>query len=357
MKFVHIADMHLDANFNSLNCIENLPEKRRLEQRKIMKKIIDYIKENDIEYLFIAGDLYEQEYIRRSTMEYINKLFEEIPDTKIFISPGNHDPLLKNSFYNTYNFSNNVHIFGKNIEKVEEDGVDIYGFGFTDFYCKNSEIENIKIEDKSKINILLVHGSLDGGNDDYREYNPLSKKSLNKLGFDYIALGHIHKKSYDEEIDQRIVYPGSTMALGFDELGTHGMVVGEFTNRDLKLDFVRLDDREYKEIEIDVSKMESVSDIVQEIDMQDTNSADFYKIILTGKRSFKIETKEIRRLLDNDNIVKLKDNTKIAYNINEISLQNDIKGMFVKKVLEKYEANLIDKETMEKVIEYGLEVL
>ena len=194
MKFVHIADMHLDANFNSLNCIENLPEKRRLEQRKIMKKIIDYIKENDIEYLFIAGDLYEQEYIRRSTIEYINKLFEEIPDTKIFISPGNHDPLLKNSFYNTYNFSNNVHIFGKNIEKVEEDGVDIYGFGFTDFYCKNSEIENIKIEDKSKINILLVHGSLDGGNDDYREYNPLSKKSLNKLGFDYIELGHINKK-------------------------------------------------------------------------------------------------------------------------------------------------------------------
>ena len=71
----------------------------------------------------------------------------------------------------------------------------------------------------------------------------------------------------------------------------------------------------------------------------------------------KIFAKEIRRLLDNDNIVKLKDNTKIAYNINEISLQNDIKGMFVKKVLEKYEANLIDKETMEKVIEYGLEVL
>ena len=357
MKFVHIADMHLDANFNSLNGIENLPEKRRLEQRKIMKKIVDYIKENRVEYLFISGDLYEHEYIRKSTIEYINKLFEEIPDTKIFIAPGNHDPYLKNSFYNTYEFSRNIHIFGKDIEKVEEDDLNIYGFGFTDFYCKNSEIENIKLDDKNKLNILIIHGSLDGGNDEYKEYNPLSKKILNKLGFDYIALGHIHKKSYNDEIDQRIVYPGSTIALGFDELGSHGMIVGEFKNKDLKLEFVKLDEREYKEVELDVTNMATIDDIAQNIEELELNSYNFYKIILIGTRSFKIETNDVRKLIDKDNIVKLKDNTKTSYNIKEISMQNDIKGMFVKKVLEKYESNIIDKETMEKVIEYGLEVL
>ena len=58
-----------------------------------------------------------------------------------------------------------------------------------------------------------------------------------------------------------------------------------------------------------------------------------------------------------ENIVKIKDETRLAYNINEIILRNDIKGVFVKKVLEKYERGLIDKETMEKVIETGLEVL
>ena len=357
MKFVHIADMHLDANFNSLNNIESLPEKRRLEQRKIMRKIIDYIKEINIEYFFIAGDFYEQEYIRKSTIEYINKLFEEIPNTKIFITPGNHDPLLKNSFYNTYKFASNVHIFGKNIEKIEEKEVNIYGFGFTDFYCKNSEIENIKIDDKNKLNMLIAHGSLDGGNDDYREYNPISKKMLNKLGFDYIALGHIHKKTYNDEIDQRIVYPGSTIALGFDELGSHGMIVGEFINKDLSLEFIKLDDREYKEVELDITNMSSILEIVQEIEELNLNEKNFYKIILIGKRNFKIDLKEIRKLIDNDNIVKLKDNTKISYNINEIAMQKDIKGIFVKKVLEKYDANIIDKETMEKVIEYGLEVL
>ena len=39
MKFVHIADLHLDTPFTSLNSIEGLGEKRRLEQRKVFKKI------------------------------------------------------------------------------------------------------------------------------------------------------------------------------------------------------------------------------------------------------------------------------------------------------------------------------
>ena len=104
MRFVHIADMHFDAPFVVLNSRTNLGEIRRMEQRKALKKVINYIKENNIKYLFIAGDLYENEHIRKTTIEYINNLFKEIPNTKIFISPGNHDPYLNNSFYNIVNF-------------------------------------------------------------------------------------------------------------------------------------------------------------------------------------------------------------------------------------------------------------
>ena len=99
MKFVHIADMHFDAPFAVLNSRNKLGEKRRLQQREVFRKIIQYIKENNIEYLFIAGDLYENEYIRKTTADYINNLFKEIPNTKIYISPGNHDPYINNSIY------------------------------------------------------------------------------------------------------------------------------------------------------------------------------------------------------------------------------------------------------------------
>lgn len=82
MKFVHIADIHLDSVLMNLNRINNLSDIRRLEQREAIKKVIEYIKENKISYLFISGDLYEHEYVKQSTIEYINNLFKEIPETK-----------------------------------------------------------------------------------------------------------------------------------------------------------------------------------------------------------------------------------------------------------------------------------
>ncbi len=216
MKFIHIADVHFDVPFRRLES-RGLANKRRMEQRNAFNKVIEYIKEHHIEYLFICGDLYEQEYVRQSTIEYINKEFEKIPETKIFIVPGNHDPYIKNSYYNTFKFANNVKIFGEKIEKVEEQDVDIYGYGFTDFYMKPKNIEEIKIENKEKINILLTHADLDGAKNNDERYNSIQKTKLDSLKFDYVALGHIHKASYDGSI----VYPGSLISLGFDELGNH----------------------------------------------------------------------------------------------------------------------------------------
>ncbi len=223
MKFIHIADMHFDSPFVNLSDKDGLGDLRRLEQRKAFKKVIEYIKENKIKYLFVAGDLYEQKYIKKSTIEYINNLFKEIPETKIFISPGNHDPYTKNSYYNQFHWNENVKIFTSKIEKIECEDANIYGYGFDDFYCKNSGIENIQIENKNKLNILVIHGTLDGGAIENSEYNPLSKKILKEKGFDYVALGHIHKLDYNQEENQNVVYPGSTVSLGFDELGKHGM--------------------------------------------------------------------------------------------------------------------------------------
>ena len=79
MKFIHIADMHFDIPFTSLNFREDLGEKRRLEQRSALKKVIEYAKNNKVEYMFISGDLYEHEYVKKSTIDYIINLFKEIP--------------------------------------------------------------------------------------------------------------------------------------------------------------------------------------------------------------------------------------------------------------------------------------
>ena len=224
MKFVHIADMHFDIPFTSLNSREGLGEKRRLEQRSAFKKAINYIKDNNVEYFFIAGDLYEHEYVKKSTIDFIINCFNEIPNTKIFISPGNHDPYIKNSYYEAYDFGSNVYIFKNSyVEKYEDENVNIYGMAFTEFFMEETPLENIVIEDNNKLNILVAHCDLNGSKDaDGFSYNPILESKINSLGFDYLAIGHIHKNNFDNSNNAH--YPGSPISLGFDELGKHGMI-------------------------------------------------------------------------------------------------------------------------------------
>lgn len=357
MKFVHLADLHLDAKFDSLSSIDGLPQKRRLEQRKALKDVVEYIKENDIKLFLISGDLYEQNYIRKSSIEYVNKLFEEIPDTQIFIAPGNHDPYIKNSFYSTYTWSKNVHIFNENIEKIDFEDAHIYGFGFTDFYCKQSEIEEIQVEEPDDINILITHGSLDGGSDDLREYNPLRQSKLKQLDFDYIALGHIHKPYYNEEKNQKIFYPGSTISLGFDELGEHGILVGDIEKDELKVKFMTIDPRQYEEKEIDITEITSNEEVLEKLQNLVLNNENLYKIILVGKRYFTLNIDEIKKLNSRENIVKIKDKTKVGIDIERIAEENNVRGIFVRNMLERKERENLDEDFIEKAIEIGLEVL
>ena len=289
MKFIHIADLHLDTPFTALSKQEELGDTRRLEQRKIFCKIIEHIKKEKIKYLFIAGDLYEEQYVRNSSIEYINNLFKTIPDTKIFITPGNHDPLLKNSYYSNYEWSNNVYIFNQDVTTYEFEDVDIYGYGFNDFYCSNSKIENIEIKNKNKINILITHGDLNASTTAEMQYNPLNENKLKKIGFDYIALGHIHKKM----INENIVYPGSILALGFDEIGEHGMMEVELEKNKLEIKFIKLDETEFVEKNIDISDIYTEEELIEKINNEKIEENKLYKIILVGNKNIEINKNKI----------------------------------------------------------------
>ena len=354
MKFVHIADMHFDTSFAQISNTE-LGNSRRLEQRKALKKVIEYIKENNVDYLFIAGDFYEHKYIRESTIEYINKLFKEIPYTKIFITPGNHDPLIKNSFYNKYNWNDNVYIFSSKISCIKDGDINIYGYGFDDFYYTNPAIESFELEDKNKVNILITHASLDGTNNVDLQYNAISRRTLENIGFDYVALGHIHKSNYTE--NETIVYPGSTISMGFDELGSHGMVAGEFVDKKLKTEFIPLDEGEFKINELDISGLESIETIADTINNLTLDNNEFYEIYLVGNKNFEIDLYNLKKMILQNNVIKIKDNTKIAYNLEELAKNNTLEGLFVKEILERLGNNTYDKETVEKALEIGLEIL
>ena len=361
MKFVHIADLHLDTPFKSLSCRENLGDIRRIDQRNALRKMIEYIKENNIPYLFICGDLYEQSSIRESTIKYINNLFSQIPDTKIYITPGNHDPLIKNSYYKIYEWEKNVTIFNENITKIEEPEFNLYGYGFNDFYMKQDKLNEIEIDNHDKLNIFTTHAGLDGGADEERVYNPITSAQLKTFGFDYIALGHIHKKNLEAN-DQIIVYPGSMCSLGFDELGEHGMVVGEL-NKDAdgkvtrKIEFIALDSKQFAKQECDVSEFSSDIDLIEHINLSKFDDDKLYEIVLVGNRQFEINIYKLYKLINQANVIKLKNKTKLGVNLDELAKEVSLRGIFVKKMLEKLSNPDEDKEIIEKAIEVGLDSL
>ena len=357
MKFVHIADMHFDIPFTSLNKREDLGEKRRLEQRNAFKKMIDYIKRNNVDYLFIAGDLYEHDYVRKSTIEFISKMFDEIPNTKVFITPGNHDPYIKNSYYDTFEFGDNVYVFrNSKIERYEDANVNIYGLAFTEFFMEESPLENMELPFSTKPNILVAHCDLNGAKDkEGFSYNPILESKLKSLKFDYAALGHIHKNNLDNP--NRIYYPGSTISLGFDELDEHGMIVGEISKDSLNIKFVRLDERKFEEIELKVDNFSSKEDLIDYILTLNLDDMELYKLILVGNRNFEIDTREILRVVARENILKVKDCTKINYDLEELAKQKNLKGIFIKEVLDMYEKGLCTEEEYQKAIEIGLEAM
>ena len=101
MKFLHLADIHLDMPFKLVGA---MGEKRRMMQLDILRKVAEYVNENKIKYMFIAGDLYEHEYIKDGTINAFINIIKKMPDTQIFISPGNHDPFVAGSVYDRFEF-------------------------------------------------------------------------------------------------------------------------------------------------------------------------------------------------------------------------------------------------------------
>jgi len=339
-----MADMHFDTAFKFLSSRSNLGQIRRLDQRQIFNNIIEIIKKENIKYLFISGDLYEQKTITESTINFINSKFNEIPETHIFIAPGNHDPFIKNSFYSTYNWANNVKIFGKDIEKYETPDANIYGFGFTDYEASCNININLSHD---KPNILIMHASLDGQD----IYNPVTTISLRSLGFDYIALGHIHKTNINQ--GGNIIYSGSPISMGFDELGEHGIIKGKLSNG-LHLEFIKTDNREFVEKYVDITNIDSNESLVELINSMKIPENEIWKIILTGYKHFDI-VPNLYELLD-ENIIKIKDKTSIDYDLNAISKETSLKGLFVRNLLAKLNDNSYNKDEIENAISIGLKM-
>ena len=95
-------------------------------------------------------------------------------------------------------------------------------------------------------------------------------------------------------------------------------------------------------------------------ELNKTVEEELAKIILIGKRHFEIEPYGLYKVIQNKQIIKIKNKTKIYYNLKEIANQHTLKGLFAKEVQEKMSLQNIteeEKNIIEKAVEIVFEAL
>ena len=125
----------------------------------------------------------------------------------------------------------------------------------------------------------------------------------------------------------------------------------------MSYEFVELDDKEFVSFEQNIDNIDSKEELVEKINELNLDENKLYEIILIGNRNFEINNREIFKLINKENILKIKDNTDIKYNLDEIKNEKTLRGLFVKELLKKKEENIYSQEEINKALEIGLNSL
>lgn len=316
IKILHTADIHLK-------------DKNGEASAKAFSNIIALAKVEKPDVVLIAGDLFDSGFESKSEKNYMASLLGQIPDIPVFMIAGNHDSL---PCYRDITLPENVHMFGAEMGKVSLGNVDIYGISMSRNYSEESLIDGFHVDDDSKINILLLHGDLDGSS----AYNPFTSAQLSASGVDYAALGHVHtSKGVCKAGGTHYAYAGVPQSRGFDELGTKGVWVGTVHKGHVDLKQHSTCEYTFEEIILDITGCTDYSHIADRI-KEVTDSSNNYKIHLTGsfEGGFAINADRIVNLLEDYSVVKIYDETGEKPDLEALKNEQSLRGFFVKSLMD-----------------------
>lgn len=345
IRIVHTADLHFDSPFSALPY--EISKQRKEEQYETFRRIIEFVRSNNVDILLIAGDLFDSRYLSVETIEFLKDCFLQISNVPVFISPGNHDYIDHYSQYKSVEWGNNVHVFGEKLEKIQMDKAVIYGSGFGTRYVNESLLPPSFLHNENKPGILVLHGDIGRISD----YNPIDEMILKKSRLSYAALGHIHSFSGILKAGKTsYAYCGIPEGRYFDECEECGFIFGEISETISDLKFIPFSKRKNHVIHIDVSNFSTFKDILTEIRMA-LKEDDLYKFYLEGEinHTFFLDVNLLEKELSGDCFyIKIVDATKIRKeNIEE----NILEKLFLERLSNR------EDDIADLAIRFGLEAL
>lgn len=268
MKFSHIADCHLGS--------WRQPQLSFLNFKSFQKAIETSIKEK-VDFVLIAGDLFDSAYPSIDTLKNTFREFRKLKESNIpvFLIAGSHDYSVSGKTFldvlEKAGLCKNVCSFEKKGEKIMllptiYKNIAIYGYPGKKSGLEVDEVEKIILQDSPGLfRILMLHTTIDEA-----VSNPQIKYVRRHTipNVDYLALGHLHI-NYSKN---KLVYPGPTFPNSISEL--EDLESGSFCivdNGEIKKQEIKLKDVLTSNITIEsaLTATEKIIDTINNLDIRD----------------------------------------------------------------------------------------
>lgn len=264
MKFIHAADIHLDSPLSGLARYEGAPvEHVQNATRRAFINLVNFACQEKVDFVLLAGDLYDVDWKDYNTGLFFNQQMSQLREANIpvFSVRGNHDA--GNSMTKQLRLPENVREFSTQRPetiKLEPLDVAIHGQSFADKMVTTDLSAQYPSALPNYFNIGLLHTGLTG-REGHAHYAPCTLPSLLTHGYDYWALGHVHKREILHE-HPFIVFPGNLQGRHVREPGAKGCTLVQITESKVSLTHTPLDVVRWEICPIDAAEITCAEDIV-----------------------------------------------------------------------------------------------
>ena len=202
MKFLHAADIHLDSPLEGLERYDGAPvDLIRGATRRALENLVELAMRERVDFVVISGDLYDGDWRDFNTGMFFVRQMHKLCEAgiRLVMIAGNHDAastmtrklrLPVNPDGQSVMLSSEV----PETRRFEDLGVAIHGRSFANQAETANMVPDYPAPVRHWFNLGLLHTSL-SGSDEHDTYAPCTTADLRSKGYDYWALGHIHKRS------------------------------------------------------------------------------------------------------------------------------------------------------------------
>ena len=259
VKFIHTADLHLGSRIQINKAYDSeLDLGYKNAVYNSFNKIIEAAIKNEVDFLVISGDVFDNESRSVKATRYFKEECEKLKENgiNIYLINGNHDPYRREG--ELLELPDNVKICDtedvSTFEIYEEGKLIARVLGQS--YRGSSESRKMctyyTAPDQSVYNIGLLHTQLDPNDSNYV---PVSKKDLlDNEHIDYWALGHIHENRVINDHIPYIIYPGIPQGRDIGETGKGGYYLVNLEPENTYYEFKKTSDYIFERLEINLSE-------------------------------------------------------------------------------------------------------